>query len=343
VRYVLLILGLVLLCVVPSSGATTYTITDLGTLGGDTSAYGINELGQVVGSSWTSDGNEHAFLWTPEEGMVDIHALPGSESAARSINDAGQVVGLYSSDKLYGKAHQPFIWEPGTGMTLIPPMADYDSAEDINNLGQVVIRSTTADGDNRAFLRQPDGSMTRLPFDLSYSINNGGQVAGWGGQGPGIWSEEGGFTSLDLFSLSSPRDINDAGDIIGDGTWQGTCLWKADTNEYVYCGSIRAYRINEAGVAVGRIQLPPRGYAHAVIWSEADGVLDLNNLLDDPADAAEWTLEYARDINNAGQIVGWGEHNGEIRAFLLRPVPEPATLGLLCLGAVFITARRRGS
>lgn len=61
--------------------APTYTIIDLGTLGGDSSgASGINEHGQVVG--WSSatpaspaqpaGGPAHAFLWEAGAGMQDL-------------------------------------------------------------------------------------------------------------------------------------------------------------------------------------------------------------------------------------------------------------------------------
>jgi probable HAF family extracellular repeat protein len=44
--------------------APTYTIIDLGTLGGSRSvAYSINARGQVVGDSGTAAGAQHAFLW----------------------------------------------------------------------------------------------------------------------------------------------------------------------------------------------------------------------------------------------------------------------------------------
>ena len=40
-----------------------YDVTNLGTLGGAQSrAYGLNELGQVVGESDTASGESHAFL-----------------------------------------------------------------------------------------------------------------------------------------------------------------------------------------------------------------------------------------------------------------------------------------
>lgn len=41
-----------------------YTITDLGTLDGSfSSASAINELGQVVGESFTASGQLHASFW----------------------------------------------------------------------------------------------------------------------------------------------------------------------------------------------------------------------------------------------------------------------------------------
>jgi hypothetical protein len=44
-------------------------------------------------------------------------------------------------------------------------------------------------------------------------------------------------------------------------------------------------------------------------------VLDLNGVL-----APNWVFTEATAINDAGQIVGVGRHNGQVRAFLLKPV-----------------------
>ena len=73
---------------------------DIGVLPGGTyaEAYGINELGQVVGASATSTEG-HAFLWTEENGMVDLNDLLPPDSGwdyledAWGINDAGWIVG----------------------------------------------------------------------------------------------------------------------------------------------------------------------------------------------------------------------------------------------------------
>lgn len=51
----------------------------------------------------------------------------------------------------------------------------------------------------------------------------------------------------------------------------------------------------------------------------------LNDLIDP---ASGWALEYAFAINNAGQIVGWGQINGVDHGFLLNPVIAPCPADL---------------
>jgi len=55
-------------------------------------------------------------------------------------------------------------------------------------------------------------------------------------------------------------------------------------------------------------------------------------------------LRSAFAINDNGQIVGIGsDAQGNGRAFLLTPIPEPATLSLLALGGLALLRRRRGA
>ena len=76
----------------------SYTVTDLGTLPGDSysTATAINGSGQVVGYSYIDEGYQHAFLYENGQ-MVDLGTLPASHSypysRAYGINDSGQVVG----------------------------------------------------------------------------------------------------------------------------------------------------------------------------------------------------------------------------------------------------------
>ena len=83
-------------------------MVDLGTLGGAGSrsqAEGINDAGQVVGLF--NDNDDRAFYWTAADGMVELPTLTGIESAARAINNAGQLAGY--GDIATGDAHA-VIW-----------------------------------------------------------------------------------------------------------------------------------------------------------------------------------------------------------------------------------------
>ena len=73
--------------------ASTYSITDLGSLGGGrTSPMGINNRGAVVGFSATLDGLTRAFLYT-DGSLVDLGTLGGDDSFAYRISDNGLIVG----------------------------------------------------------------------------------------------------------------------------------------------------------------------------------------------------------------------------------------------------------
>jgi probable HAF family extracellular repeat protein len=69
-------------------------MTDLGTLGGTYSiAVTINDLGQVVGVSYTASHDLHAFLWHSGT-MTDLGTLGGTIGQPVAMNNRGQVVGI---------------------------------------------------------------------------------------------------------------------------------------------------------------------------------------------------------------------------------------------------------
>ena len=73
--------------------SSTMGMTDLGTLGGDSSyALGLNDSSEVVGYSYLAGNTTyHAFTWTASGGMVDLGSLPGGTSTqALAINSAGE-------------------------------------------------------------------------------------------------------------------------------------------------------------------------------------------------------------------------------------------------------------
>src|SRR4051812_15051028 len=152
-------------------------MTDIGTLGGNFSApAAVNNSGQIVGSSANADGDRHAFSWTQAGGMGDIgpgtaaagndsgqgvgqtvfggprHAFSWTQaggtidlgtierdeqSAASSLNDAGQVVG----DSITATGgYDPFSWTQAGGMVDLGGLggSGFSLATSVNDSGQVV-------------------------------------------------------------------------------------------------------------------------------------------------------------------------------------------------------------
>lgn len=52
------------LVIASTAYAQQYTVTNIGSLGGDTEGLGLNASGQVTGFSYTIDGVNHAFLYS---------------------------------------------------------------------------------------------------------------------------------------------------------------------------------------------------------------------------------------------------------------------------------------
>jgi len=76
-----------------SAEAQLYHVTDLGTLGGNTSsAFTISEDGEIVGNADTAGGNAHAFLYSGGV-MNDLGTLGGTTSSAVGLDGAGEAVG----------------------------------------------------------------------------------------------------------------------------------------------------------------------------------------------------------------------------------------------------------
>lgn len=196
------------------TGADGMGMRDLGTLGGVldySNAQDINEFGQVVGASQTTEifPNFHAFMTGPDGvGMRDIDAAFGSfGSSASAINDTGQVVGSTSTDD--GDDHA-FITDPdGMGMRDLGTLSGDDGFDEsfalgINNGGQVVGRSHTTVGYVHAFITGPDGMGMRdlgtLGGNESFAndINDAGQVVGGSGTATGT------STGIDLAFITGP-------------------------------------------------------------------------------------------------------------------------------------------
>lgn len=287
-------------------------VRDIGTLGGNgTIAFGVNDRGQVVGSSATNMGNyEHAFLWSQKTGIIDLGALPPApgNSVAIDINNQGQVVG---SSQVNARNHA-LLWSRKTGILDLGalPGAVHTFATAINEAGQV----TGSSGD-QAFLWSRASGMVGLGAGTAgIFINAVGQVGGIATNADGlpvswVWTPKlGGVTIGAGGTGSQVMAINDRGLAVGIDTAAGFnsgYTWTRETGIRFlgnFAGSINSvpYAVNNRGQVVG--EAPALGLGlRAVVWTRTEGMIDLNTRIPDAPPGL--VLTAARDISENGAIV----------------------------------------
>lgn len=331
-------------------------VEDLGTLGGASSmGLGINSVGNVTGGSYLSTSDPHfaglhAFRYVDGLGIIDCGALqPGNIGEGQGINTGGLVVG--GSIASNGVSHAVRINSLLTITDLGTLGGEYSYAWDINDTGHVTGEASTATEETHAFLlTDVMRDLGTLGGDRSIgrSINNAGQVAGDSRTGSGDRTRAFRFTDgVGMINLgvlpgganSTAYGINEAGQVVGQsdtgpvwpdrrlkgfplvGMSPHAFLW-TDANGMTDLGHLGGGRslasaINNNGVVVG-YGTNASGANRAFRWTQATGMIDLNTLL--PSNSG-WTLEFAWDVNDRGQITGQGLHNGAGHAFRYNP-PE---------------------
>ncbi len=308
---------------------------NLGTLGGSQSAaYAIKDLGQVAGDSYLPNSLSHAFRTAPNAAINpatdDLGTLGGNNSYAHAINDLGEVAGnSFLSGFILPRAFR-------TG-----PNAPINPATD--NLG------TLGGNESGAF-----------------GINNNGQVVGYSfipGNSIIHAFRTTGRTSIDpstndigiaVDNHSGAYDINDDGQVTGFAYFAGATQGRGfvsgpnvpidpltdDMGPYPGITASSPRGINAQGLVVGFWSTASEELYRAFLYDGAS-MVDLNEVLD--GSGTGWTLHVANDINDHGQIVGYGTIRGVTRAFRLDPIPEPSASALAFCGAITagITRKRR--
>ena len=137
---------------------TNGVMSDLGSLGGNSYGVAINASGEIAGISYLPDGvTPHATLFD-HGSIVDLHGL-GTKSEAFAINNAGQIVGNYWSTG-GSSTFRAFLYQAGNIIDLnnaIAPDSSFtlQSAQGINNSGQIVGYGINSLGQTHAFLLTP--------------------------------------------------------------------------------------------------------------------------------------------------------------------------------------------
>jgi len=307
----------------------SYTITNLGSLGGTASVPAdVNNHGEVVGYSFTANNAAaHAFLYSHGR-MTDLGTLGGTTSGATDINDRGAVVGL-SSIAPGNKQVDAFLEQGGKLKDLGPLNPAFAEG------GMVAIN---ADGDlsglsaggydaliHRRGINIDLGSLAGLG-SIARDLNDSGQVVGFS---PTAFLPAANSSSQptvdyhafryshgkmsDLGTLggtdSEANSINDRGAVVGFSYTAND----AATHAFLYSqGRITdlgtlggqdsvAAAINDEGAVVGASLTSTRAL-HGFIDLRGR-MVDLNSLI--PAESG-FVITNAEDINDRGQIVAQG-------------------------------------
>ncbi|MCW3095228.1 MAG: hypothetical protein JWL77_846 [Chthonomonadaceae bacterium] len=290
---------------VPTNSAVRYRITDLGSFGSfESEAFGINNKGQIVGTSdLPNKQDSHPFLY--ENGkMTDLGLLPGCfGSKATGINNQGVIVSSGTSGGPDMFFIRSFVYKNRKmqELKLVARPVIWATIAAINDAGQYVGTYQSQGHIHACWYRgtfQDLGSLAgQKGWSEAFGINNQGQVVGFSNVSEGgshaVLFTHGKMIDLGLLphqSRSEAHGINNLGDIVG-----GAGEDVRDSHAFLY----RHHKM-----------------------------IDVNSFL--PADSG-WVLTQANGINDRGQIVGSGIYQGKKRAFLLSPLgAHPSPDGLMC-------------
>jgi probable HAF family extracellular repeat protein len=336
---------------VDDGAATThrYFITGLGTLGGTESfAFALNGSGQVVGSSRTTgDVSTHSFLYSKDL-MTDLFPLNSQNiqtAGPTGINNSGQI----ASGLIVGGVYSPAILDSATGvLTLLGSLGGVTSfgfngvATSVNNLRDAVGYSYIDAIHRHAFLYS-NGTMTDIDSfggdSVAFAINDEGVIVGLASpanNGPAtafVYSQGVTTKIFPLRTESDARGVNNRGQVVGEfltadqSAFHGflysdgviTDLGSPNSPETI------AFAINDQQQVAGTTYVPIETtcsgvpcvqYAPHAFFYEGGNMTDLNALI---PSASGWVLSWGMDINNNGQIAGYGVLNDKFLAFLLTP------------------------
>ena len=303
-----------------------YTVTELGSLdNGSSFSYGINDDGVAVGiSTFTYKqyiSSRRAVRWQGGQ-PVNLGTLSGVGSGANAINARGDIVG---SGEIAGRETHAMLVDARGTHDLGTLGGPYSEATAINANGVIVGGSDLSDamGDLGSFVYR-DGTMTALGTYngariYGPTINDNDQIAATTSDNRLLLIDANGTRDL---GVGQAKAINNRGTIVGSNVNNQSRAFSYRDGRLTDLGTLPGYAqsdaldVNEAGQTVGSVNDFATSRDNRAVFFGGSAVLDLNTLI--PRDSG-WTLRIAHGINNRGQIVGDGLHNGQFRAFLLTP------------------------
>jgi hypothetical protein len=359
-----------------ASGDVTTPVDEYGTY-----LRGINNLGEAVGySRYKAPGKigEKVIRTTTTAAFEDITSKFGTGLTGRgyATNDRGAVVAGYSRLSSSITSDIALLNPDGSVRSLLA--TPFSLTRDmvirrITNSGYVIGFERKSDSGETIGLPRmalPGGTLNLFPGFNNLSsafpmgINESGSAVGfssigWNGEArplnPYAWYRRGGqFIPFDFEQDGTTfTDVNDQEIICGTSEALVEVPGGGLRLQYTpyFLNGITKQRtmftpiepdvpflfedINNLNVAIGNSASIPK-ISHGTTMITLQSTLDAQ-------DNADWQLLGVSQINDRNQIAGWAKRKNSpyIHGVILQPVPEPATLAALSLGAAVLLRRRR--
>ncbi|KQU80838.1 hypothetical protein ASE08_08530 [Rhizobacter sp. Root16D2] len=318
-------------------------------------ATGISNNGWVVGTAATAPGNDgenpavgnpRAFVYRAD-GSIAPQALatPGTHSFGNGINNSGQVTGTYFTAEGTQRAFATAA--AGAAPVELGTLGGTNAVGNgINDAGKVVGASTVILGhEDSLYFGNARGFITNTTNGAPYGVMAPIAIIGADPTNPDHTSTAAGITEYGrIVGTTENYYYTDAAAFIAGPDGIGRRLNVYDMGEFEMQGawqlSSHGLAVNSSGQVGGSYYWTLNMMDHAFI-SGADGyglvdvnTLSFNNLA---SSVRDWLFVNVTGINDLGQFVANGD-NG--RAYLISPVPEPATVLLMLFGLGVLAWRR---